>query len=100
MGLRKLTTWGNGKAGGWGEEGWEGGGIRVRGREKEGWERGRKGERGRGEEGWGLVVVWLLWLSVRTLAAQTRGVLGLTHGDSKLFHFPLFLNFFIEWHYV
>ena len=39
---------------------------------------------------WWLVVVRLLWLSGRALAAQTRGILGLTPGDCRLFHFPLF----------
>ena len=39
---------------------------------------------------WGLVVVQLLWLSGRALAAQARGVLGSTPSDCRLFHFPLF----------
>ena len=38
---------------------------------------------------WGLVVVRLLWLSGRALAAQARDVLGSTPGDCRLFHFPL-----------
>ena len=38
----------------------------------------------------GLVVVQLLWLSGRALAAQAKGVLGSTPGDCRLFHFPLF----------
>ena len=36
------------------------------------------------------MVVRLLWLSGRALAAQARGVLGSTPGDCRLFHFPLF----------
>ena len=40
---------------------------------------------------WGLVVVRLLWLSGRVLAAQASVVLGLTPGDCGPFHFPLFL---------
>ena len=39
---------------------------------------------------WGLVVVRLLWLSGRALAAQARGVLGSLPGDCCPFHFPLF----------
>ena len=35
-------------------------------------------------------VVRQSWLSGRVLAAQARGVLGLTPGDCWLFHFPLF----------
>jgi len=35
---------------------------------------------------WGLLIVRLLWLSVRALVAQTRVVVGLT------FHFPLFAS--------
>ena len=38
---------------------------------------------------WGLVIVRLLWLSGRALAAQARGVLGSTPG-SRPFHFPLY----------
>ena len=38
---------------------------------------------------WGLVVVRLSWLSGRALAAQARGVLGLTPGNCWLFHFCL-----------
>ena len=34
---------------------------------------------------WGLVVVRLLWLSGRALAAQARGILGSTPGDCRLF---------------
>ena len=40
---------------------------------------------------WGLVVVQLLWLSGRKLAAQARGVLGLTPSGCRPFHFRLFL---------
>ena len=47
---------------------------------------------------WGLVVVWLSWLSGRALAAQARGVLGLTPGDCWLFHFPLFSPHNIQFH--
>ena len=36
------------------------------------------------------MVVQLLWLSGRALAAQTRGVLGSTPSDSQPFHCPLF----------
>ena len=39
---------------------------------------------------WGLVVIWLLWLSGRALAAQTRGVLGSTPGSCRLFTFLYF----------
>ena len=38
-----------------------------------------------------VVVVQLLWLSGRALAAQARGVVGLTIGGYQPFHFPLFL---------
>ena len=41
------------------------------------------------------MVVQLLWLSGRALAAQARGVLGSTPGDCRLFHFPLFSPHFI-----
>ena len=34
------------------------------------------------------MVVRLSWLSGRALAAQARGVLGLTPGDCQPFHFP------------
>ena len=37
------------------------------------------------------MVVRLLWLSGRALAAQARGVLSLTPGDCRPFHFPIFL---------
>ena len=42
------------------------------------------------EESEGLVVVQLLWLSGRALAAQDGGGLGLTPGSCRPFHFPLF----------
>ena len=49
---------------------------------------------------WGLVVVWLSWLSGRALVGQARGVLGLTLGGCRPFHFPLFwphnINSFIS----
>ena len=38
---------------------------------------------------WELVVIRLLWLSGRALAAQARGVLGSTPSDCRPFHFPL-----------
>ena len=38
-----------------------------------------------------LVVVWLLWLSGRALAAKSRGVLGSTPVTASLFHLPLIL---------
>ena len=48
----------------------------------------------------GIVVVQLSLLSGRTLAAQARGVLGLTPGGCQPFHFPLFsphnINSFIH----
>ena len=47
---------------------------------------------------WGLVVVWMLWLSGRALAAQARGVLGSTPCDATLFNLPLFSPRFIYWH--
>ena len=40
---------------------------------------------------WGLLVVQLLWLSGRTLAAQARGVLGLTPSSYQSFHLLIFL---------
>ena len=39
---------------------------------------------------WGLVVIRLLWPSGRALAAQARGVMGLTPGGCRPFHFPLY----------
>ena len=36
------------------------------------------------------MVVRLLWLSGRVLAAQARGAMGLTPGDCRPFCFPLF----------
>ena len=41
--------------------------------------------------GRGLVIVRLPYFSGRALAAQARGVLGLTPGDCQPFHFPPFL---------
>ena len=43
---------------------------------------------------WGLVVVWLLWLSGRALAAQASSVLGLTFRCCWPFH-SLFLSEFL-----
>ena len=42
---------------------------------------------------WGVVVVWLLWLSGRALAAQARGVLGLTPSDCWAFLYFCLITF-------